>query len=103
MLAWLNLIVQPCQAEVPAMPVGMEDCDHGGSGDHPAPCHAMQASDCDAPLALNADSPPSPVLARPARPLSSLPNTPAARFDSSHRRPAATGPPLTIRFCTLRN
>lgn len=102
-LAWLNLIVQPCQAELPVMPVGMEDCDHGGSGERPAPCRAMQAVECEAPLALNADSPPSPVVARPAMLSASLPDALAARFNNSHLRPAATGPPLTIRFCKLRN
>lgn len=102
-LGWLNLIVQPCQAAMPMMPAGMEDCGHGGTPDQAPPCPTMQAGDCEASFALNADAPPSPALTRPAAFMLPVPEASSGGIVNARLHPAATGPPLTIRFCTLRN
>lgn len=100
---WLNLVIQPCVAEMPVPPPGMEHCDHGGSLDHAVPCLAMQAVDCEASAALNAGAPQPSMLPRVASAMTWLPFAETAAVATADPRAATTGPPLTIRFCNLRN
>jgi hypothetical protein len=102
LFGWMNLIVQPCQAELPAMPMGMEHCDHGSAPDHAAVCPAMQAVDCKAPAVANADAPP-PVLSRTISAIAVLPVMADVAGLRSIPSSAATGPPIPIFFCSLRN
>jgi hypothetical protein len=100
---WLNLIIQPCVAEMPVPPAGMEHCDHGGSPDHATPCPAMQAADCETSAAWNAGAAQPSALPRTAVALAWLPIGQTSSLATADPRAATSGPPLTIRFCTLRN
>lgn len=105
-VGWLNLALQPCMAGAVSLPVGMEHCDHGGTPEHPAICPAMQAAETAASHDLNADALRYPAAARPGAMLTMVP-TPSPADPPCHApAPGArhpTGPPLNIRFCTLRN
>jgi hypothetical protein len=106
--AWLNLLIQPCQAGLPANPAAAaEHCDHRESPDHTLLCAAMQATACDMSADMNADAPaagvPRPhlgvLLAVLLADSSGLIATVPHQGDPAR----ATGPPLNIRFCNLRN
>lgn len=105
LLAWLNLLVQPCAAGLPSLPVQSESCHHGIDPQHALPCASMQAVDCQASADLNADLSPPPLLARPAALLALLPLSGggAGVVATAAGPPPATGPPLNILFCNLRN
>lgn len=104
-LAWLNLLMQPCLAQPIPLPAPASHCGH--NGDAPgAPCAEMTADGC----VTNYDSGivTTPVCA-PARPSAQIallpplaaggaPAIPGRRTSEPHG-----GPPLTIRYCTLRN
>ena len=101
LVAWLNLMVQPALVAAQVVPVGMEHCNHAGD------CPQMHSVACVAKNQLNIES---QRRAAPPRTVSPLVLLPAdllhdARLAHSLRtlRPADTGPPLTIRFCHLRN
>jgi hypothetical protein len=105
LLAWLSLLVRPCAAGLPSLPVEDEPCHHGEGPEHVLPCASMQAVDCEMSAELNADASPSTLPARPGVLLALLPPSvggPGA-LPVADLRPPATGPPLNIRFCNLRN
>ncbi|MCK6370402.1 MAG: hypothetical protein L6Q83_03585 [Gammaproteobacteria bacterium] len=105
-LAWLGLLVQPCVADMPAMPdAGVEHCDHSGMPDHAASCHEVQAIDCEISMELNAGLPQAADAPHTGGLIAMLPAD-VGRSSSSvgaQLRALTTGPPLTIRFCNLRN
>lgn len=110
LLALLNLLVQPCLASLPAQPVAAAHCDHGGAPPgHASACPAMQATDCEMIGEFNFDSPQSVVPARTGTVLALLPLPVDCSRVRTHRaaleRAAspATGPPLNILYCNLRN
>jgi hypothetical protein len=108
LFAWLNLLMQPCVAGLPPMPVAAEHCDHGSGTDHAVPCAAMQATACEMQAELNADSPPPASVRRVSTLLAVLPVDDAdagtIRAWSGNADPArASAPHLSIRFCNLRN
>ena len=102
--AWLNLLVQPCLAEPPAMPAGMEHCDHGDSTHQAASCLEMQAADCEHAGDFLGGSPHGDGATRTGSLLLVLP---AAEADStlaaSPVDPGGGSTPLHIRYCNLRN
>lgn len=104
--AWLNLLVQPCVAEAPAMPAGMEHCEHDGA-DLMMACAVIEAGGCEMDLDLNADGPRASGESRPGSILAVLPVPAvlhAAEFTDLPVDPGArAGPSLNIRFCNLRN
>lgn len=104
LLAWLGLLVQPCVADMAAMPnAGVEHCDHSGMPDHAAACHAVQAVDCETSAEANTASGGFAVLARAPATLSFLFSPSDGAADTADPRAVGTGPPLIIRFCSLRN
>lgn len=106
LLAWLSLLVQPCVADMPAMPdAAAEHCDHSGMPDHAASCHEVQAVDCEMSMELNAGSPQAADTPHTGSFIAMLPadvGRSSSRV-SAQLRALTTGPPLTIRFCNLRN
>jgi hypothetical protein len=110
MFAWLNLLLQPCVAGLPAQPVAAGHCDHSGAPpDHSRSCAAMQANVCEMTGEINVDSPQAIVPVRTGALLALLPSPVDSSWSQSdrallHRAASpATGPPLHIRFCNLRN
>lgn len=106
LFAWLNLLVQPCVAEAPALPTGMEHCEHD-AGDRMMACTVIEAGGCEMDVDLNADGPRANGEFRPGWLLAVLPVPAvlhAAEFTDLPIDPGArAGPSLTIRFCNLRN
>ncbi len=104
-LAWLNLLVQPCLAELPAAAAGgMEHCDHDGGPHHGMPCPEMQAIDCEAPADLIAAVPQGDGAARVGSLLAILPAVSAtAAPAAASADPGGGATPLHIRYCNLRN
>jgi hypothetical protein len=105
LFAWLSLLVQPCVAGLPAVPAAAEHCDHGSTPDHDMACHAVQAADCEMAADLNVGSPPAADWPRAAELIAVLPLAEGSLTASGRAqlRATTTGPPLTIRFCNLRN
>jgi len=108
--AWLGLLVAPCAPAAP-LPAPQQHCDHmGTAGDghdhHGTPCAEMAAADCAIPQDASSDG---------ARPTPPARGTVLLILPAADARPgawragarpgdrAATGPPLSIRYCTLLN
>jgi hypothetical protein len=107
LVAWLNLFLQPCLAELPARPAATEHCDHGSGSEHAALCAAMQATICEITGEWNANSPQShgPPRAGSLLMLLPLPDTHrTVALTSPDAYPGdAAGPSRHLRFCKLRN
>jgi hypothetical protein len=108
-LGWAGLVAAPCLPAAPAMPATPtgEHCGHGGaSHDDGGPCAEMLAQGCAVPDHASADGPRAEPLPRNASLLTlpvALADPGVARGDARPGGHAATGPPLTIRYCNLRN
>ncbi len=107
-LGWLSLVAQPCLATSPAMPAGMQHCDHGGTPGHPAPCLEMQVDHCIKSDDFNFDRLRVSKAPRSAAILSMLPAVPVRQHPAAvaadpHFIGDPTGPPLHIRYRNLRN
>lgn len=105
LFGWLNLLVQPCLAELPPMPAGMENCDHGGTPDHAVPCAEMRAADCDRLDDFNADGARSGESPRAGVLIEILPLSAATQAIAlaAPDDPGGGATPLHIRYCNLRN
>jgi hypothetical protein len=108
-LAWAALLAAPLFAVVPtaaAMPAAGH-CEHAGATHHDgARCAELHAIDCAAPQDAHAGGPGPAPVARAARVLllPAVADPPGiARGDAKPGARSATGPPLAIRYCTLRN
>lgn len=105
LVAWLGAMVSPCLMAAPAAPPP-DHCDHGAPVDHAAPCADMLADGCAKVHDASSDG-GKPSVPAPAALLLTLPlptfndHSPAPRPVIDGRR--ATGPPLAIRYCVLRN
>jgi hypothetical protein len=107
LVAWLNLFLQPCLAELPARPAAMEHCDHAGSTEHTMPCAAMQATICEVTGDWSANAPQShgPPRAGSLLMLLRVPEThrTVALFSPGAYPGDAAGPSRHLRFCKLSN
>jgi hypothetical protein len=105
LLAWLNLVVQPCFAIAASMPAQMAHCAHDGMPAQPDHCIEMQADDCIVGGDLNLEAPRASGASHAGALLAVLP--PEARLPARPASHAAAGdcagPPLTILYCSLRN
>jgi hypothetical protein len=107
-LAWLNLVLAPCVAAMPAMPAqpgAAAHCEHDDASTSAIPCAQMVAQACAATEDGNADGLRLAGSVRPAALLALLPPDAAAAAPSLRDAPDtdSTGPPLAIRYCSLQN
>jgi len=102
-LAWLNLLVQPCLAELPLVTAGMEQCDHDGGPHHEQPCPEMRAVDCEAPADLAGTAPQGDGAARTGALLTLLPVAGPGQHVTTGPPDPGNATPIHIRFCNLRN
>ena len=100
-LAWLNLLIQPCLAEVPAIATSAGHCDHAGEHAH-VPCPEMTADGCVTSWDSTVSTAPASHPSRFDTLVLRLPPAPDLSFDETDSGDVA-GPPLTIRYCNLRN
>jgi hypothetical protein len=68
-------------------------------------CHTVQAADCEMSAEFNTGIAPAADWPRAAELIDVLPLAEGALTACGHAqlRATTTGPPLTIRFCNLRN
>ncbi|GMW06678.1 MAG: hypothetical protein QY320_12580 [Gammaproteobacteria bacterium] len=102
--AWLHLLVQPCLAEIPDVVDPTSHCESGEWVDH-LTCCTMQAVDCHGLNELSADALPRTPWPRMDELLAVLPPEASSSPTTlaTVLRATTTGPPLIIRFCSLRN
>ena len=111
MVGWLNLMLEPCFASMDsAMPVGMEQCDHGGDagyhhGNHAGDsCASMQADDCTVSDYVSADAGRGESPRIGALLLTLPPGADLVSVEPATGPPPLGGEPsLHIRYCNLRN
>ena len=101
-LAWLNLLIQPCLAQVPAIAAATAGhCDHADGHSH-APCPEMTAEGCVTSWDSTVSTTPATSPVRFESMVLLLPPVADAAWRETDTGDYA-GPPLTIRYCSLRN
>jgi hypothetical protein len=103
-LAWINLLIQPCLAQSPAMPASMENCGHPGDASL-ASCPEMTTTGCATSNDSFVGTAPGIDVRRYDFVIATLtPDIAGVRpLPRSATAGDSAGPPLTIRYCNLRN